>query len=467
MSLVEECGAKPRTLHDLSSLDAINSSWHCSVALLATGTLEFGGTLSASVVKRLKDKGFTVIAYEHDANAAPLTARCRLFLAGCSALLDSAAGNFHQELKRQLLAAIRAGAEKSEEERRISQTMQALGIVGHSPRMLDVFRHLLRLSALSDLSTVITGETGTGKELLARALYKLDGKRRSGPFIALNCGAISPTLAESELFGHRRGAFTSANRDRPGLIRAAQGGVLFLDEIGELGGPLQTKLLRVLQEGRVLAVGEEHEVPIDVRIVAATNRDLARMVEEGTFREDLFHRLNVMSIHVPPLRERRTDILPLIEHFARKHRELNDVACGSIGAGFAEAVCRLDLPGNARQLENLVQWALVHNDRSGPLGLRDLPPDVWRQVLGPESSSPGDHSSHSGTPLELQQPAASYSASLLAANGWSLSRSLHACERSMLEIALRESRGNQSHAARLLGITPRSVYNKLRRHCSG
>ena len=343
--------------------------------------------------------------------------------------------------------------------------MGELGIVGRSPDMLSLFRQLVRLSALSDLSTVITGETGTGKELLARALYALDAKRRGGTFVALNCGAISPALAESELFGHRRGAFTNAHRDRKGLIRAAHKGVLFLDEISELGAPLQTKLLRVLQESRVLAVGEDQEVAIDVRVVAATNRPLERLVAEGQFRADLYHRLNVMSLNVPPLRERRADIPPLVEHFTRKHRGLNGAVCSAIQSGFLEAVCRLDLPGNARQLENLVRFALVHNDGGGPLGLRDLPPNVWTDVLSHDGSpvveSPGQVSA---PPEPLDGALTTYPARLLAANSWNLSRSLESCERSMLEAAMRESRGNQSRAARLLGITPRSVYNKLRRY---
>ena len=181
---------------------------------------------------------------------------------------------------------------------------------------------MIRISRVSDVPTYITGETGTGKELLAKAIHSLDAKRRSGPFVAVNCSAISPGLAESELFGHRRGAFTGADRDRKGLIRAAQGGVLFLDEIGDLDAALQTKLLRVLQENRVLAVGEERDVPIDVRVVAASNRNLLAMVANGTFRADLFYRFTVLTVHVPPLRERRADIPPLIAHFVQKYQDL-------------------------------------------------------------------------------------------------------------------------------------------------
>ena len=198
--------------------------------------------------------------------------------------------------------------------------MKRLGSVGESQAMMAVFHTVLRVSPLSDMPVLITGETGTGKELLAHAIHQLDPKRCHGPFIALNCSALSPGLAESELFGHRRGAFTGADRERKGLIRAAEGGVLFLDEIGELDDALQAKLLRVLQENRVLGIGDDQEVAVNVRIIAATNRNLDAMVQQRTFRADLFHRLNVLAIHIPPLRERPADLKPLIEHFLEKHQ---------------------------------------------------------------------------------------------------------------------------------------------------
>ena len=177
-------------------------------------------------------------------------------------------------------------------------------MVGDSATMDGVFRWILRVSPLSELPVLLSGETGTGKELVARSIHRLDPRRADGPFVAVNCGAIVSGLAESELFGHRRGAFTGALHDRLGLVRAARGGVLFLDEIGDLDPGLQSKLLRVLQEHRVLAVGEDHEVAVNVRIIAATNRSLDEMVHARTFRADLFHRLNVLSIRIPALRER-------------------------------------------------------------------------------------------------------------------------------------------------------------------
>ena len=219
---------------------------------------------------------------------------------------------------------LRVESRNQEEAQEITSVMRDMGMVGSSTAMMRVFRSVIRFSALSDLPVLIAGETGTGKEGLARALHRLDPKRRGGPFVAVNCGAIAASLAESEFFGHRRGAFTGADRDRKGLIRSAEGGVLFLDEIGELEASLQAKLLRVLQENRVLGVGEDREIQVNVRVVAATNRDLDQL-GQSQFRVDLFHRLNVLSIQVPPLSERADDLAPLTQHFLEKYRSL---CCG-------------------------------------------------------------------------------------------------------------------------------------------
>ena len=175
-----------------------------------------------------------------------------------------------------------------EEAQQIMSVMRDMGMVGRSTAMMHVFRSVIRFSALSDLPVLIAGETGTGKEGLAHALHRLDPKRKTGPFVAVNCGAIATSLAESELFGHRRGAFTGADRERKGLIRSAEGGVLFLDEIGELDVSLQAKLLRVLQENRVLGVGEDRDIAVNIRVVAATNRNLSQMGQQSRFRADCF-----------------------------------------------------------------------------------------------------------------------------------------------------------------------------------
>ena len=263
--------------------------------------------------------------------------------------------------------------------------MKKLGSVGQSQAIMAVFQTVLRVSTLSDVPVLITGETGTGKELLARAIHQLDLKRCHGPFIALNCSASSPGLAESELFGHRRGAFTGADRARKGLIRSAEGGLLFLDEIGELDDALQAKLLRVLQENRVLGVGEDREIDVSVRLIAATNRDLEAMAQQRRFRADLFHRLNVLAIRIPPLRERPADLKLLIEHFMEKHQLLRPGCSLAVSPECTDALAQLRWPGNARQLENMVRWVLVNKEDDAPLNLRELPFDVWQQLSDQES----------------------------------------------------------------------------------
>jgi transcriptional regulator with PAS, ATPase and Fis domain len=439
------------------------------------------------VIRGLRQKGFNIISCADGARSWPVGIQCQPLLCGSLRLLDSAAADFVLELRRLIEQLLRAESAKRGEDEQIKAVMNDLGIAGDSQAMISIFRWILRITVLSDLPILITGETGTGKQVLANAIYQLDPKRRSGPFVAVNCGAITPGLAESELFGHRRGAFTGADRDRKGLIRSAHGGILFLDEIGELMDELQTKLLRTLQEKRVLGVGEDHETAVDVRVIAATNQDLDKMVQERKFRADLFHRLNVLSIHVPPLRERPADVKPLVEHFLRSYRSLNPAAF-SAGADFLEALTELKLPGNVRQLENLVRQAVIQKNDNGPLHLGDLPLPVWRELSTATPSSPQDAAPIRAT-IEPSAPRASASISdiesfsapqswgrkengdltahvvkLLNSNGWSLSQSLNYCEKLLLQAALQQARGNQTRTAKLLGITPRSVYNKYRKH---
>jgi DNA-binding NtrC family response regulator len=466
--VLSECGARPRWLEGPVALQQVERSSSRHLAVVAPGASPSPGDLGLQVIRTLTHKGFGVVCYEDGAQSWPLGTRCHVLLAGSRWLLDSATTEFAQELRHTVVQLLRAEAGRRGEEDSIRGLMRRLSVVGESQAMLAVFRTILRASLLSDLPVLITGETGTGKELLARALHQLDPKRRNGPFVALNCGAISPGLAESELFGHRRGAFTGADRDRKGLIRSAENGVLFLDEIGELDHALQAKLLRVLQEKHVLGVGEDQEVPVSVRVIAATNRDLDELVRQGKFRADLFHRLNVLSVHLPPLRERVADVGPLIEHFVAKHRFLRPLGAFAVAPDFVDALMQVELPGNARQLENLVREALVQKEDETALNLRDLPRDIWQQLSARwERPSIRSDPADAGTdirvsalaPLRHDLPASMLN--VLDLNGWNLSRSLHHCERLLLEAALHKAQGNQSQTARLLGITPRSVYNKI------
>jgi DNA-binding NtrC family response regulator len=470
-ALFAGCGAELYRLPHSAALGDEEFSRFSRLAVVALGAGPAADGPGLQVVEALKQRGFKVLGYGSGVSSWPVGARARVLLAGAAVLLDSAATGFPEELRRLLAGHFRAEAERRGEEERTRARMAELGLVGRSRAMLDVFRWVLRVGPLSDLPVLITGETGTGKELLAQAIARLDPRRCAGPFVALNCSAITPGLAESELFGHQRGAFTGAQQERAGLIRSAQGGVLFLDEVGELDIALQAKLLRVLQENRVRRVGDDQEVAVDLRVLAATHRDLEALAREGRFRPDLLHRLNVLCVHVPPLRERPDDLEPLVRHFLRKYQSLFPAASAEVGSGFLEALAQVELPGNARQLENLVRRALAGKEDGSPLDLMDLPFEVWQHLTGPARGSgapSGEGAEARGPGVSTVPPPRHESplplANILETNGWNLARSLRQCERLLVEAALRQTHGNQSQAAQLLGITPRSVYNKIRRH---
>jgi transcriptional regulator with PAS, ATPase and Fis domain len=434
-----------------------------TVAVIGLGESAIETSDVLSITSQLKTRGCKILAYAPHVFSWPIAVRCRALLNGASLLFDSSSATFSDDLKRELGKILKAQSDERLEKELIRNRMKLVGIVGESPQMLSVFRWVARVSALSDFPILITGETGTGKELIANALHQLDPKRRTGPFVVTNCSAISAGLAESELFGHRRGAFTGADTDRKGLFRAAQGGILFLDEIAELTEPLQAKLLRVLQEKRVLGVGFDQEMPIDVRVIAATNRGLEKMVADGRFREDLYHRLNGLSVHVPPLRERAEDLQPLIEYFVERYSSLTTTKTRSVKLDFVEALAQVELPGNARQLENIVRSAMLNKIDDSPLSLSDLTPGVWREISNDQlrESEPLTASAFERTPTRDLQ---SYFRNILDENNWNLPRSLQYCEKVFLQCVLQSARGNQSRAARLIGITPRSVYNKLQKY---
>ncbi len=463
--VITSCGARALVVHDVYEINELDRGEQ-SLAVAALGKGSLPDEMSLSVIQELKAKHFKTISYEDSVFSWPIGFRCRALLNGALLLLDSSSTTFTTDLRAALSKVLKDESDRHLEEQRIKEQMTQLGVVGTSSQMLSVCRSVIRFGALSDFPVLITGETGTGKELIANSLHRLDTKRSKGPFIVANCGAINSGLAESEFFGHRRGSFTGADADRKGLFRSAEGGVLFLDEIAELNQSLQAKLLRVLQEDRVLSVGYDREVPIDVRVIAATNKNLDAMVQEGNFREDLYHRLNVLSIHVPPLRERQEDLQPLIEHFLRKYSSLNQCSSNTVNADFLEAVQRMKLSGNARQLENIVRRALLNAAGRSTLSLSDLTTAEWEQLasegtnLSNVSGDVADASAPSVFPVNSQ----SCFSRILDLNGWSLSKSLDYCERALLECALQLTHGNQSQTARLIGITPRSVYNKLQKH---
>ena len=316
------------------------------------------------------------------------------------------------------------------------------GIVGRSEAMLGVFELIDRV-APTDANVMVLGESGTGKELVAAALHSRSN-RRDQPFVPINCAAIPETLLESELFGHVRGAFTGAVQLKKGLFETAQRGTLFLDEVGELPQPMQSKLLRVLQERSLRRIGGNEDIPIDVRIVCASKRDLQQEMTEGRFRDDLFYRLNVIQIVVPPLRERREDIPALAAHFIRKFAEKHGKPIARIDGEAMRALLAHDFPGNVRELENILERATIMETKN-VISLDSLPPNVTKIVT---SSQVTEGISQESFPDE----------------GVFLDTEMDRLEKSYLEKALEKSGGNRTEASKLLNISLRSIRYRMQKH---
>src|SRR5438477_3828521 len=339
----------------------------------------------------------------------------------------------------------RLATENRRLKREIREKYALANVVGRSEGMLQVYKTAARV-ALTDATVLVVGESGTGKELVARAIHR-GIARAADSLIAVDCGAIAEGVLESELFGHARGSFTGATGARRGLFEEASGGTLFLDEIGDIGGRIQGQLLRVLQEGEIRRVGESAPIRVDTRGVAATNKDLADAVKGGKFREDLFYRLNVVTIRIPPLRERREDIPLLAEHFAARH-------AGERGASLTtearEALLLWDWPGNVRELDNAVARALALNP-GGTILPEDLPEAVrerWRPQRAIPTKTVGTVAA--APVLALPDP-------LIADHP-----TLDELSRRYAERVLRETGGNQTPAAEALGIDRKTPSRLLR-----
>jgi DNA-binding NtrC family response regulator len=325
---------------------------------------------------------------------------------------------------------------RSQLERRYSFT----GIIGRSRPMRDLFQLLETVSGTSS-TILVTGETGTGKELVARAIHH-NSPRRNGPFVALNCSAIPETLLEAELFGHVRGAFTGAVGTRLGRFELANRGTLLLDEVGTMGGPLQMKLLRALQEREVERIGDSRPIKVDVRVIAATNSDLARLVAEGRFREDLFYRLNVIPVLLPPLRDRREDIPLLVQHFLERFcREFAPPRPPmTVSQQAMRRLMAYGWPGNVRQLENALERGVALSAGRTQIELVDLPPDM--QEVGPSPAS---------------------AAFALPDGGIDLQAYVSNVERELIHQSLERSGGNKGRAAQLLNLKRTTLVEKLKR----
>lgn len=337
--------------------------------------------------------------------------------------------------RQELLLALEKASRATRLRQTNRQLQQALGeqqqlveLIGSAPCMQQLFQRIQRISH-ADVPVLISGESGTGKELAARALHQLSS-RRAGPFIALNCGAIPESLAEAELFGAEKGAYTGAVASKAGKFEAAQQGTLFLDEIAELPLSLQAKLLRVLQENTVTRLGSHQEIPLSVRIIAASHQDLAHAVREGRFREDLFYRLNVVPLHMPPLRERGEDIPRLIEHFLQKYQQRYNTQVPPLPADSLRALLHYRWPGNVRELANRLERYVLLQD----------PHELVASVQSTPSSG--------GAPATAFQ---------LPPGGLVFEE----VEKSLLQQALQQSQGNKTHAAKLLHLPYKAFLYRL------
>jgi two-component system, NtrC family, nitrogen regulation response regulator GlnG len=332
-----------------------------------------------------------------------------------------------------------------------------LPLIGRSPAMQEIYRVIARLIG-TDLTVTIIGESGTGKELVARALHNF-GKRRNGPFVAINMAAIPRELIESELFGHEKGAFTGATSRSMGRFEQAQGGTLFLDEIGDMPIDAQTRLLRVLQEGEFTAVGGRAPIRADVRIVAATHNDLRQLIRQGLFREDLFYRINVAPIRLPPLRERAADIPALVRHFSTlavreglPMKQLDEMAM--------ERLCAYRWPGNVRELENLVRrLAALYSQEI--LGIAEIEAELADTSAPPEpSETGGGEGLAAAVERHIKDYFAAHKGSLPASGLYE--RVLREVERPLIVQTLGATRGNQIRAAHLLGLNRNTLRKKIR-----
>lgn len=305
-------------------------------------------------------------------------------------------------------------------------------IIAASSVMIELLEMVERTAAFKT-TALLVGESGTGKEVMARAIHS-QSPRRNEPFVAVNCGAIPEHLLESELFGHAKGAFTGASRARRGLFSEADGGTFFLDEVAELPLSLQVKLLRVLQEEEVRPVGDNKSVAIDVRVIAATSRNLEAAIAEGTFRKDLFYRLNVMQLAIPPLRDRREDISLLCDHFLAHFRESLGKPVRSIADDALERLINYSWPGNVRELQNVIERSVILTD-GDRIGLSHLPTNIVEAAAGGSASE---------------------------SKGFGMRRARRRFEIDLIRRALRETDGNRTHAAKLLEISHRALLYKLK-----
>jgi transcriptional regulator with GAF, ATPase, and Fis domain len=323
------------------------------------------------------------------------------------------------------------------------------GFVTASDSLIPVLRQARKAAMVSDVTVLLDGETGTGKQVLARSIHKLDQKRSAYPFVTAHCSTIGEAIAESELFGHRRGAFTGAVADRPGLFQAAHRGTLFLDDINDLPLNIQPKLLDVIQRAVLRPVGSDKELPVDVRIIAACNQPLAPLVAQNRFRPDLYHRLNVICLRLPPLRERPQDLEALILEFALRHRRVYQPIL-AVGADLIELLQTQSFEGNVRELENAVLRMLFEKTEGTSLALKDWVPQPAKVCSGKRTNPLSEAGEKLWEAISQQR--------------LPFAKAIHQLERQVLEIALNGEGATRKEIAKRLQTSERTLYHKMRAH---
>ena len=348
-------------------------------------------------------------------------------------------------------------------------------ILGNTPAIQTLNDQITKL-ARSQAPVYISGESGSGKELVARLIHDQSHRAKSGEFIAVNCGAIPSELVESEFFGHKKGSFSGAVEDKPGLFRAAEGGTLFMDEVADLPLAMQVKLLRAIQEKSIRPVGEQHEIKLDVRLLSATHKDLNKLVQAGLFREDLFYRINVIKLDVPPLRERQADIPLLARHFLAKIAKLNHAQEVNFDDAAIKALCHYAFPGNVRELENIIERAftlcegeliresdLVFNDSTDDKPVTGMP--VFQVLSEPKKTTQAGHPEAPAEVPSTEAHPADHTAQQIPprAPEQSLEAYLESIERQEIEQALHATKWNRTAAAKLLGVSFRTLRYRLKK----
>lgn len=410
------------------------------------------GALNAiSDLSRASSRSQIVLMIAGDAD---LDTCCRAIEDGASGFIELQDGCLDEQTFAQRLAEAVQRFERAVEQTAEFPRQDAtdlLPIVGQSRPMAEVLGRAGRAAQVSDAPVLIEGESGTGKQLVAEMIHRLDPKRAHHPFVTVNCASIAGTLAESALFGHVRGAYTGATEPRSGYFRAADRGTILLDEIGDLDQALQPKLLRTLQNGVVMPVGSDRELTVDVRVIAATNQRLAEMVKAQTFRLDLYQRLNVIQLEIPPLRDRPEDIEALVPYFVRRYEEYYGKRITRIDPRVYEFLSTCSLEGNVRELENTIRRILAMKTSGDELLLTDLPTNLRRQRTGPADES-------------ITRELVEHACRMIERGQLTLPEFIAECERQVLAATVRKSKAPADILAHRLGLSRRTYYNKRRKY---